>query len=189
MHRLSDHSGEQYGADKGIGAGRPAPRRGDCGRVPRRTDHQLHLSATEQEVMEVAVINFSGNVGKTAVARHLLTPPHHRCRNDRRQKGTNADDGQAPAANATQLNGASGGFRRPGAASRRGRVGRRCSSPTEAAALPRRPESSRRGLQSGRPASGATQYWRESRRGASPLSVEDHHVGPFTRRQGSDMSL
>ena len=52
--------------------------------------------------MKVAVINFSGNVGKTTVARHLLAP-----RIDGAEviavESINADDGQANALRGKQL--------------------------------------------------------------------------------------
>ena len=52
--------------------------------------------------MKVAVINFSGNVGKTTVARHLLAP-----RIDGAEviaiESINADDGQAPALRGSQF--------------------------------------------------------------------------------------
>src|SRR6478609_8135852 len=37
------------------------------------TNHQPSLSKQERH-MKIAVINFSGNVGKTTIARHLLLP-------------------------------------------------------------------------------------------------------------------
>jgi hypothetical protein len=52
--------------------------------------------------MKVPVINFSGNVGKTTVARHLLAP-----RIDGAEvvaiESINADDGQAPALRGSQF--------------------------------------------------------------------------------------
>ena len=53
--------------------------------------------------MKVAVINFSGNVGKTTIARHLLAPRHRRAPKSSRSKAINADEGQAAALRGSQF--------------------------------------------------------------------------------------
>ncbi|WP_429565550.1 StbB family protein [Paraburkholderia sp. MM6662-R1] len=44
------------------------------GRPRSSRDRHRQIEQQEQDIMKIAVINFSGNVGKSTVARHLLAP-------------------------------------------------------------------------------------------------------------------